>query len=796
MGSDDTAEMSDEMENPSLRDPRIRAAFEKMTEDEKRQWLAMGQARKARRERRALKRLQAQKEEEAKRRRRLRRSGSVPRIDCSGRFARRDATVQVDLGDVEKELAKGSETKVEVEHREEKQKEAPVAETKVEVEAKVEHREEEEKEAPVEETEAKVEHREEEKKETSEGGEKERARKRRRRNNRFVYHAEPDDEKSEEARKGEGSQGVEEQPKKEDVLPQAPLEPEKKATNDADYEAPKEEEKCAVEEQPKREERVPDVQPAPPAPNKEAVKEEEKCAVEEQPKRQAEEQKRNEKVPDVKPAKAAFAPKKEVVPVEVDEEVKDQVESVAVDQPEGKVESAQVVSEKKEPEAATKKASAWGTLRFDTQTGPIEVASTMVSSHIHKHKEPEKPKEPAEREAYGKRWNDRKPRERQEFRKQRPEYSSERPTREPSHRREFKNSEQNKFDWVAPPEKPANPFVYKASDSPPKPATAAEPEKPKKYDSADPRVAYYVRDPNVKREKHRHPRPRVVLPEQAVLSDEQAQKFAELQRQRRDIVFPEYPDRWMLDSRVEYYETTIQEIEAEIQEIRDRIAQSKGKKIALEKLESQRLFKKRQLSRRISEHCRKIERLNEQIVALDSEMQALRSRHSQLEHKYEIHSMAWRKDMMDRLVRETETASLSNYELKQRLAKVNRMMSENQWKYADMEENELEQETLKLQKKGFIDELAKHRKERMLLFKQRDALDKEIQQAGVEVGAKSDDVAHLEKDIQDKQAVIADKKRIVTALIHYYFTNLDRWTEQTAKLEAIDAQMQAIIDSL
>ena len=98
-------------ENPSLRDPRIRAKFEKMTKEEQEEWLKRGSEKNTRRMRRAQKRMEAA--QKAKARMTKGRSRSVPKTDGSGRFARRNAMVQVDLGDVEKEFAKKQESHME-----------------------------------------------------------------------------------------------------------------------------------------------------------------------------------------------------------------------------------------------------------------------------------------------------------------------------------------------------------------------------------------------------------------------------------------------------------------------------------------------------------------------------------------------------------------------------------------------------------------------------------------------------------------------------------------------------------
>lgn len=314
---------------------------------------------------------------------------------------------------------------------------------------------------------------------------------------------------------------------------------------------------------------------------------------------------------------------------------------------------------------------------------------------------------------------------------------------------------------------------------------------PPKYDSKDQRVAYYEPDPaNTPIPAKPKRKPRVLIPEDLTLTDELARKVVALENQRRSIDRVPWPRKWLLDMNIRSIEHQVSSIQAEIAEMETKLQMAKTEKSSLKKTISKTVFQLKSLNRQTSDLNTSISQMDAEVSALNKALSVLRCQHEEMARKCDIHSVKSRKDIIAKMAEENEVNSYSNLELKKRIAFMNKLRRENEVKYKEMDDNEIEQEELNERKRILREQLEGLRKERSELRVKITALEKGLRESDDKAEMTSEDLTHLAAEIEAKKEEVIEKKRNASVMIEQYFKALDKYNEQTVQLDSINEELK------
>jgi chromosome segregation ATPase len=245
----------------------------------------------------------------------------------------------------------------------------------------------------------------------------------------------------------------------------------------------------------------------------------------------------------------------------------------------------------------------------------------------------------------------------------------------------------------------------------------------------------------------------------------------------------------MLDQRVAVYDCTVRALESDIAARERRLAGLRNRAIAARSQDDQRRDRRRALNRQISEIYALIDRQTEELRVVTEKCRQLKAAHLEMQRRYGIRSVDEQQTAIDRLEEEMEREQFSNPQLRKRISRAGKMRRKVDREFVDMAANEAEQKEARARRAKLREAVAAGKEKRVELFKQREAIEKEIEDAPA-IDA-DQEIAEIEKENAEKKEALATQTRRVIAILEAFFKSVDEFVRKAAQVAEIDRKIEA-----
>lgn len=362
-----------------------------------------------------------------------------------------------------------------------------------------------------------------------------------------------------------------------------------------------------------------------------------------------------------------------------------------------------------------------------------------------------------------------------------------------------KNNPKNKSQKPKPKKEVQSKFVYVPDSSKEKPKTTPKAQgkfqyvPPSAEDILNKRVMSFKlgKETVVKEKKPKH---KIILsrPIQEIqLDEEDIQKLNQLKAEDRAIGSIVEPQKYVVDLQVQQFDELIVKSTRDLANIEKLLSTQQSDYVQFVSDNSTKTLEKKQMNQKIRELTHVIDDIVNQRNEVSQEIEQLSKDHVDLEKKYNVKSIASRKQEIKAITRKTEAESASNVELRKRLGQINKITRKNE-RLVEMEEIEIRLYECKEQNKALFVELNQKRDERAIYFKRRDELEAELSHYEAELAERKNRISKLEADKKKKENELKTEQDSRKKVIIDYYKQQDECSSKQAAKEEIELKVLSV----